>query len=51
MAISTASNRFRLEQEGQRNIELMWLTGRLMPDSRRSPTFVATTDRRSAFSY
>ena len=22
----------RLEQESQRNVELMWLTGRLMPD-------------------
>lgn len=30
----------RLEREAQRNLELMWLTGRLAPDSR---TFVETT--------
>src|ERR1700760_4485670 len=35
-----ASSR-RLEREAQRNVELMWLTGRLAPDFRR------TTGRRS----
>src|SRR5215475_13260706 len=28
----------RLEREAQRNIELMWLTGRLAPDFKTSPT-------------
>src|SRR5690348_3766140 len=37
----------RLEHETQRNIELMWLTGRLMPDSRPSPTSGRTTASRS----
>src|SRR5881397_1919148 len=32
----------RLEREAQRNIELMWLTGRLAPDSRRLPTSART---------
>jgi transposase len=33
----------RLERKTQHNIEVMWLTGRSMPDFRGSPTFVATT--------
>jgi len=33
--------------ETQRNLELMWLTGRLMRTSRPSPTSAATTDRQS----
>ncbi len=33
----------RLERESQRNIELMWLTGRLMPDFKTMPTSAATT--------
>ena len=37
----------RLEREAQHNIELMWLTGRLAPDSRRSLISVVTTDPRS----
>src|SRR5262245_6724526 len=37
----------RLEREAQRNIELMWLTGRLAPTSRRSPTSARTMARRS----
>ena len=36
-----------LEREAQRNVELMWLTGRLAPDSRLSPTSGRTTARRS----
>ena len=28
----------RLEREAGRNVEVMWLTGRLAPDQRRSPT-------------
>lgn len=35
----------RLEQEARRNVEVMWLTGRLAPDFRRSPTFARTTAR------
>ena len=27
----------RLERESQRNVKLMWLTGRLMPDFKASP--------------
>jgi transposase len=38
----------RLEREAQRNVEMMWLTGRRRPTSRRSPTSGATTDQRSA---
>jgi transposase len=38
----------RLEREAQRNIELMWLTGRLAPTSRRLPTFDGIMARRSA---
>ncbi len=38
----------RLEREAQRNVELMWLTGRLARTSRRSPTSAGTTARRSA---
>jgi Transposase and inactivated derivatives len=37
----------RLEREAQRNIELMWLTGRLMPISRPLPTSEKTTARPS----
>ena len=37
----------RLEREAQRNIELMWLTGRLAPDSRRLPISARTMARRS----
>ena len=37
----------RLEREAQRNVELMWLTGRLAPDHRPSPTSAARTARRS----
>ena len=29
----------RLEKEGQRNVELMWLTGRLMPDFKTIANF------------
>jgi transposase len=32
----------RLEREAQRNIELMWLTGRLAPDLRTAPCFCST---------
>ena len=35
----------RLERETQRNVELIWLTGRLTPDSRRSPIFGKTMAR------
>jgi transposase len=38
----------RLERETQRNVELMWLTGRLAPDFRPSPTSVGTTAKRFA---
>ena len=37
----------RLEREARRNVELMWLTGRLMADSRPSPTSEKTTARPS----
>src|ERR687894_2508773 len=37
----------RLEREAGRNLELMWLTRRLAPDSRPSPTFGRTTGRPS----
>ncbi len=40
----------RLEREAQRNVELMWLTGRLAPTSRPSPTSAATTAKASAMS-
>ena len=36
-----------LEREAGRNIEVMWLTGRLVPTTRRSPIFGATMVRRS----
>jgi transposase len=42
-----ASSR-RLEREALRNVELIWLTGRLAPTSRPSPTSGRTTVRRSA---
>jgi len=38
----------RLERETGRNVELMWLLGRLVPATRRSPIFGRTTDVRSA---
>jgi transposase len=38
----------RLERECQRNIELMWLTGRLAPDHKTIADFRPTTVRRSA---
>ena len=38
----------RLEREAQRNVELMWLTGRLMPATRSSPISVKTTVQRFA---
>ena len=37
----------RLEREAQRNVELIWLTGRLMPTSRRLPTSGGIRGRRS----
>ena len=37
----------RLEREAQRNLELIWLTGHLAPDSRPSPTSARTTAARS----
>lgn len=33
----------RLEREAQRNVELMWLTGRLMPDFKTIANFRKTT--------
>lgn len=33
----------RLEREAERNVELMWLTGRQAPDFKPSPTFARTT--------
>ncbi len=33
----------RLEREAERNVELMWLTGRLAPDFKPLPTFAKTT--------
>ena len=38
----------RLEREAARNVELMWLTGRLRRTSRRSRTSEKTTAQRSA---
>src|SRR5450755_3197223 len=41
----------RLEREAGRNLEVMWLTGRLVPDHKPSPIFAKTTalpSRRSA---
>lgn len=38
----------RLEAEAQRNLELIWLTGRLAPDFKTSLTSAVTTARRSA---
>ena len=37
----------RLERETQCNIELMWLTGRLMPDFKTLSISAVTTDQRS----
>ena len=37
----------RLEREAQRNVELMWLTGRLAPDFKTIANFVETMVRRS----
>ena len=38
----------RLERETQRNIELMWLTGRLMPDFKTMPISARTMGLQSA---
>ena len=38
----------RLEREAQRNVELMWLTGRLAPDFKTIADFRRTTARRSS---
>lgn len=38
----------RLEREALRNIELMWLTGRLSPDFKTITNFARTMARRSA---
>ena len=38
----------RLEREAGRNVEVMWLLGRLVPDHKTSPSFAATMVRRSA---
>ena len=38
----------RLEWEAQRNVEVMWLTGRLTPDFRRSRISARTTGLQSA---
>ena len=40
----------RLERETQRNVELMWLTGRLAPDFKTIADFARTTAKRSAAS-
>ena len=40
----------RLERETQRNVELIWLTGRLMPDFKTIADFRKTTARQSATS-
>ena len=40
----------RLEREAQRNVELMWLTGRLMPDFKTIANFRKDNGRRSAAS-
>jgi len=37
----------RLEREAQRNVELMWLTGRLMPDFKTIPASAKTTAKQS----
>jgi len=39
----------RLEREAQRNVELMWLTGRLAPDFKTMPIFASTTTKRSGW--
>ena len=38
----------RLEREAQRNVELMWLTGRLRPDFKTIANFRKDNGRRSA---
>ena len=40
----------RLKRETQRNVELIWLTGRLMPDFKTIADFARTTPRPSAMS-
>jgi len=35
----------RLERETQRNVELMWLTGRLTPDFKTAPDFIFNAPR------
>jgi transposase len=37
----------RLEREAGRNVEVMWLTGRLFLTTRRLPTSAKTVDQRS----
>jgi len=37
----------RLEREAGRNVECMWLTGKLVPDFKTIADFVGTTARRS----
>jgi transposase len=38
----------RLEREAGRNVEVMWLTCRLIPDHKRLPTFAKTMVQRSS---
>jgi transposase len=38
----------RLEREAGRNVEVMWLTGRLIPDHKRLPTSARTAGLRSS---
>lgn len=43
--LNAAQSSRRLEREAGRNVDVMWLLGRLVPDQKRSPSFVATTVR------
>jgi len=45
--LNQVQSRRRLEREAGRNVECMWLTGRLAPDFTTMPIFVGTTARRS----
>jgi transposase len=47
MVISTAQSSRRLEQEARRNLELMWLVGRLAPDFKTLADFRSATAARS----